>query len=556
MRSGVIAQKVGMTRVFTETGEHIPVTVLKLGNCQVLGHRTTEKNGYVALQLGSGTRKTVYLPKAERGQFAVSKVEPKRKVTEFRVSEDALIPVGAEIQADHFVVGQFVDVTGTSVGKGFAGGMKRWNFGGLRATHGVSVSHRSIGSTGGRQDPGKTFKNKKMPGHMGVERVTTLNLKVVQTDVERGLILVEGAVPGAKGGWITLRDAVKKKLPKDAPKPGKFRLPEAAAAASKAEATPADEGKAADKEGAQHGTQGRVARRQGGGFGRTAGRDLRPRAEGGHPPSLRALAARQASARHARRQEPRRDPSYRQEDVPAEGHRLRPPRLCAGQSLPRRRPLVRAHAAQPCDRSAEEGARARSQARLVRQGQGRRHHRAREGDREEWQDRRTAKELHQARTHERAHHRRRRARSQFRPGRAQYPEHRRAPGAGHQRLRHPATADIGADQVGAGSIGGAFQMSTTDPRYYDVIISPVITEKATLASARKQAMLKVARRATKPQIKEAVEKLFDVKVKSVNTHVRKGKIKAFKGTIGEQSEVKRAIVTLEEGHKIDVTTGL
>src|SRR5665213_3353776 len=226
MRSGVIAQKVGMTRVFTEAGEHIPVTVLKLGNCQVLGHRTTEKNGYVALQLGSGTRKTVYLPKAERGQFAVSKVEPKRKVTEFRVSEDALIPVGAEIQADHFVVGQFVDVTGTSVGKGFAGGMKRWNFGGLRATHGVSISHRSIGSTGGRQDPGKTWKNKKMAGHMGVDRVTTLNLKVVQTDIERGLIMVEGAVPGAKSGWVTVRDAVKKKLPKEAPKPGKFRVSE------------------------------------------------------------------------------------------------------------------------------------------------------------------------------------------------------------------------------------------------------------------------------------------------------------------------------------------
>src|SRR6266436_1152689 len=224
MRSGVIAQKVGMTRVFTETGEHVPVTVLKLGNCQVLGHRTTEKNGYVALQLGSGTRKTVYMPKAERGQFAVSKVEPKRKVAEFRVSQDALIPVGAEIQADHFVVGQFVDVTGTSVGKGFAGGMKRWNFGGLRATHGVSVSHRSIGSTGGRQDPGKTWKNKKMPGHMGVDRVTTLNLRVVQTDVERGLILVEGAVPGSKGGWIAVRDAVKKPLPKEAPKPGKFKV--------------------------------------------------------------------------------------------------------------------------------------------------------------------------------------------------------------------------------------------------------------------------------------------------------------------------------------------
>jgi large subunit ribosomal protein L3 len=165
-----------------------------------------------------------------RGHFAVAKVEPKRKLAEFRVDEKELIPVGAEITADHFVVGQFVDVTGTSIGKGFAGGMKRWNFGGLRATHGVSVSHRSIGSTGGRQDPGKTFKNKKMPGHMGVDRVTTLNLKVVQTDVERGLILVEGAVPGAKGGWITVRDAVKKSLPKDAPKPGKFRLPESAAA--------------------------------------------------------------------------------------------------------------------------------------------------------------------------------------------------------------------------------------------------------------------------------------------------------------------------------------
>jgi large subunit ribosomal protein L3 len=224
MRSGVIAQKMGMTRVFTDAGEHIPVTVLKLSNCQVLGHRTKEKNGYVALQLGSGSRRSVYMPKAERGQFAVAKVEPKRKVAEFRVSEDSLIPVGAEITADHFVAGQFVDVTGTSIGKGFAGGMKRWNFGGLRATHGVSVSHRSIGSTGGRQDPGKTFKNKKMPGHMGVDRITTLNLRVVQTDVERGLLLVEGAVPGSKGGWIMVRDAVKKPLPKDAPKPGKFRV--------------------------------------------------------------------------------------------------------------------------------------------------------------------------------------------------------------------------------------------------------------------------------------------------------------------------------------------
>jgi large subunit ribosomal protein L3 len=224
MRSGVIAQKVGMTRIFTDAGEHVPVTVLRLANCQVVGHRTKDKNGYVALQLGSGARKATRVTRAERNNFAIAKVEPKRKVVEFRVDENAMIPVGAEITADHFIVGQFVDVTGTSIGKGYAGGMKRWNFGGLRATHGVSISHRSIGSTGGRQDPGRTFKNKKMPGQMGVDRVTTLNLRVVQTDVERGLLLLEGAVPGAKGGWITVRDAVKKRLPKDVPQPGKFRL--------------------------------------------------------------------------------------------------------------------------------------------------------------------------------------------------------------------------------------------------------------------------------------------------------------------------------------------
>ena len=223
MRSGVIAQKVGMTRVFTDAGEHVPVTVLRLGNCQVVAHRTKDKDGYVAVQLGAGARKVRNVGKAERGHFALAKVEPKRKVAEFRVEEKDLIPIGAEITADHFVPGQFVDVTGITIGKGFAGPMKRWNFRGLRATHGVSISHRSHGSTGGRQDPGKTFKNKKMAGHMGVERVTTLNIKVVQTDVARGLILVEGAVPGAKGGWIAVRDAIKKALPKDAPKPGKFR---------------------------------------------------------------------------------------------------------------------------------------------------------------------------------------------------------------------------------------------------------------------------------------------------------------------------------------------
>jgi large subunit ribosomal protein L3 len=246
MRSGVIAQKVGMTRVFTDGGEHVSVTVLCLANCQVVAHRTKEKDGYVAVQLGAGARKISNLGKAERGHFAAARVEPKRKLAEFRVAESELIPVGAEITADHFVAGQFVDVAGITIGKGFAGPMKRWNFAGLRASHGVSISHRSHGSTGGRQDPGKTFKNKKMAGHLGVERVTTLNLKVVQTDVERGLLLVEGAVPGSKGGWITVRDAVKKPPPKDAPSPGKFRLAEQATApAAKSGAA----GAAAGKEG-------------------------------------------------------------------------------------------------------------------------------------------------------------------------------------------------------------------------------------------------------------------------------------------------------------------
>lgn len=240
MRSGVIAQKLGMTRIFTDVGEHVPVTVLKLEGCQVVAHRTKERNGYNAVQLGIGRAKVKNVSKAERARFAVSKVEPKLKLAEFRVAEDALIPVGAEITADHFVVGQFVDVTGTSTGKGFAGAMKRWNFGGLRATHGVSISHRSHGSTGGRQDPGKTFKNKKMAGHLGSERVTTLNLRVVQLDSARGLILVEGAVPGVSGGWIYVRDAIKKPLPKEAPKPGKYRLANDESDASSGNASDSD----------------------------------------------------------------------------------------------------------------------------------------------------------------------------------------------------------------------------------------------------------------------------------------------------------------------------
>ena len=224
MRSGVIALKLGMTRIFTDAGEHVPVTVLKIDGCQVIAHKTDAVNGYSAMQLGIGHAKVKNVPKAERERFAIAKVEPKIKLAEFRVPSDQLMPIGAEITADHFVIGQFVDVCGTSIGKGFAGGMKRWNFRGLRATHGVSVSHRSIGGTGGRQDPGKTYKNKKMAGHMGDDRITTLNLKVIQTDVERGLVMVQGAVPGSKGGWIYLRDAVKKAVHKDAPLPGKFRV--------------------------------------------------------------------------------------------------------------------------------------------------------------------------------------------------------------------------------------------------------------------------------------------------------------------------------------------
>jgi large subunit ribosomal protein L3 len=223
MRSGIIAQKLGMTRVYTEGGELIPVTVLKVDNLQVVAQMTKEKNGYNAVQLGAGLAKVKNTSKAMRGHFAVARVEPRRKVVEFHVSADNLIDIGEEITADHFIEGQKVDVSGISIGKGFAGAMKRHNFGGLRATHGVSVSHRSHGSTGQNQDPGKVFKGKKMAGHMGNTRVTTQNLQVVHTDAERGLILVKGAVPGSKGSWVLVRDAVKKALPEGAPRPAAIR---------------------------------------------------------------------------------------------------------------------------------------------------------------------------------------------------------------------------------------------------------------------------------------------------------------------------------------------
>ncbi len=219
MRTGLIAKKLGMTRIFKDDGSHVPVTVLHLDNVQVVAARTAEKDGYTALQIGWGKAKVKNVSKPNKGHYAAAKVEPKAKLAEFRVAADAVLEAGAGISAAHFVVGQKVDVCAATKGKGFAGAMKRWNFSGLEATHGVSISHRSHGSTGNRQDPGKTFKNKKMAGHLGVERVTTLNLEVAAVDAEKGLIMLRGAVPGAKGAYVRVRDAIKKARPAEAPYP-------------------------------------------------------------------------------------------------------------------------------------------------------------------------------------------------------------------------------------------------------------------------------------------------------------------------------------------------
>jgi large subunit ribosomal protein L3 len=223
MRTGLLARKLGMTRVFTEDGNHIPVTVLRIDNCQVVAVRTQEKDGYTAVQLGVGTAKTKNVSKPQRGHFAKAKVEPKARLAEFRISEDAMLEVGVEITATHFVPGQFVDVVGTSIGKGFAGAMKRHNFAGLRASHGVSISHRSHGSTGQRQSPGKMFKNKKMAGHLGAERVTTQSLEVIAADAERGVLMIKGSVPGSPGGFVLVKDAVKRKAPEGLPYPAALR---------------------------------------------------------------------------------------------------------------------------------------------------------------------------------------------------------------------------------------------------------------------------------------------------------------------------------------------
>lgn len=224
MRTGVIAKKMGMMRIFQEDGQHVPVTVLALEGCQVVGTRSNETDGYLAVRIGSGVRKAKNINKPQREELAKVSIEPKARIAEFRVdSEEALVPVGSIIAADHFIDGQMVDVTGHTQGKGFAGAMKRWNFGGLRATHGVSLSHRSHGSTGQRQDPGKVFKGKKMAGHMGDRQRTQQNLEIVRTDVERGLIFVKGSVPGAKNGWLMIRDSVKLKAPEGLPFPASIK---------------------------------------------------------------------------------------------------------------------------------------------------------------------------------------------------------------------------------------------------------------------------------------------------------------------------------------------
>ena len=379
-----------------------------------------------------------------------------------------MIPVGAEITADHFVVGQFVDVTGTSIGKGFAGGMKRWNFGGLRASHGVSVSHRSIGSTGGRQDPGKTFKNKKMPGHMGVERVTTLNLKVVQTDVERGLIMVEGAVPGAKGGWITVRDAVKKALPKEAPKPGKFQRAGGRGCRGRGRSRAgcrSSRRRARDMELKVTTLDGKAA-------GSVTLSDaifgLEPRPDLIQRCVVWQLAKRRAGT-HAVKNRAEIWRTGKKMYAP-EGHRRRPPRLGARQPVPRRRPcrsvrVVRSH---------EIGLPKKVRALALKHALSAK---AKDGgiivlDKASVKDGKTkalAAQFEKLGLDQRADHRRRRDRGGLPPRRAQHSEHRRAADPGHQRLRHPAPRQAGADQGRARCAGGALQMSTTDPRHYDVI---------------------------------------------------------------------------------------
>jgi large subunit ribosomal protein L3 len=365
LRSGVIAKKLGMTRLFMEDGKQIPVTVLQLDKLQVVAQRTPDAHGYAAVQLGAGSAKAKRVSAPMRGHFAKANVEPKRKVAEFRVDPDNLLNVGEEIIADHYFEGQYVDVTGTSIGKGFAGAMKRHNFGGLRASHGVSISHRSHGSTGQCQDPGRVFKGKKMAGHMGAAKVTTQNLQVVRTDTDRGLIMIKGAVPGSKGGWVTIKDAVKKPFPENAILPAALRsaAEEAAKAAEEAAAAAAAEEEAAAKAAAEaeqaameaaeaetpiplqrpkkprrrtvrNETRRDQTGRQEGRVGRAGRGHLWPRTPRRHPSPGRPLAAQQGAGRHAQGQDAVRNQLLDQEDLSPEGHRRRTPRRPQRADLP------------------------------------------------------------------------------------------------------------------------------------------------------------------------------------------------------------------------------
>ena len=338
-RTGLLAKKLGMTRIFRDDGTHVPVTVLHLDALQVVAQRTAEKDGYDAVQLGWGRAKVKNVSQPNRGHFAKAKVEPKAKLVEFRVAPDALLEPGATLSAAHFAVGQRVDVCGTTQGKGFAGGMKRWNFSGLEASHGVSISHRSLGSTGNRQDPGKTFKNKKMAGHMGVERVTTLNLVVAAVDAEKGLLMIRGAVPGSKGGYVLVRDAVKRARPDDAPYPAALHRSAG--------------GGLSDADRNHHPRQDQRRQR------RVAGRHLRRQAARRHHGARGALAVGEAPRRHAQHQGPERGVRHDEEAVPAEGHRQCAPGQPARAAVPQGRRGARAGAALARIQPEQEGAPAR-----------------------------------------------------------------------------------------------------------------------------------------------------------------------------------------------------
>ena len=457
--------------------------------------------------------------------------------------------MGAELTADHFIIGQFVDVTGTSHGKGFQGVIKRHHFGGGRATHGNSVSHRTHGSTGQRQDPGKVFKGKKMAGHMGDSRVTTQNLKIVKTDVPRGLIMVEGAVPGAKGGWILVRDAVKRPLPDGVPTPGRLPQDERRCRPLRppADAAECEGGRVMDlKVTTLDGKSADSITLPDEIFG------LDPRADILQRMVRWQLSKRQAGTHKTKTRGEIRMTSkkaYKQKGTgqARHGNKAAPQFRGGGKAFG---PVVRSH---EHDLPKKVRALALKHA-LSGKAKGEKLIVLAEASATEPKTKALADALREARPDQRADHRWRRDRGQFPPRRPQHPRYRRPAGPGDQRLRHPPPRHAGPDQGRCRSPDGAVQMNAHS--HYDVIRSPVITERSTALSEHNKVVFKVAPDAKKGDIKAAVEALFKVKVKAVNTLVRKGKVKRFRGVKGRQGDSKRAIVTLEEGYSIDVTTGL